>query len=661
MEATKNNPTILHFIYILDELKELKHFFKMIKFQYAGITSNFQNSNDIKIDIQLDENNIYYNEIIDFYTYENSDYPAFSCDYPIYKNKINNIYIDFEKQDKKENDKYVTIEMMYQSLENELIQKKVFYGEKELSLFDTFKNKLRRRIGLFNINPNKLNFTVDIYDQYPNFKFNDQICYQIFARIPLEGKIQYSLTITDFIRPNLKKTIKKIIINKEKLLKLLMEFKNNFNMFLENFLNKNNVDENDINKLFEQSKIIKIECESYYNNVLNYNEFENIDIEIFSLILHYLEFCEIGKIYQDERKKKLLLKSKLLFLSNYSKDFEKYISVIKELDCEIKDKLLIIKVYNLKFINSLQSGKEIYYISVLDISKAKETNPYCKAINFIKDIILNLKEESRLFEIFLYLDSDIIHNLLIEREEKSYIYEDIYSNKKVIKLKKNPTEYGINMSNIDEVRLHLYKLIPKYIIRIDSDMKFNANYDPSSKIMTLNEKQLFKNKSIFLDNIFQSIEESEPYVLPIVIEILHEIYGHGKKRFLNENEISAEEYRDSKHNYQRCQIKKKIKSFDEIIDFPESGEVFENYISENRQILKWLRKLHGKNEEKKLMDVSLWVDKDFNKLENIVKSFINLDENEANGNSQNLYQISINSNDEDFIDSDSETCGFHFC
>ena len=95
-------------------------------------------------------------------------------------------------------------------------------------------------------------------------------------------------------------------------------------MFLENFLNKNNVDENDINKLFEQSKIIKIECESYYNNVLNYNEFENIDIEIFSLILHYLEFCEIGKIYQDERKKKLLLKSKLLFLSNYSKDFEKY-------------------------------------------------------------------------------------------------------------------------------------------------------------------------------------------------------------------------------------------------------------------------------------------------------------------------------------------------
>ena len=170
------------------------------------------------------------------------------------------------------------------------------------------------------------------------------------------------------------------------------------------------------------------------------------------------------------------------------------------------------------------------------------------------------------------------------------------------------------MSNIDEVRLHLYKLIPKYIIRIDSDMKFNANYDPSSKIMTLNE-----------------------------------------------NEISAEEYRDSKHNYQRCQIKKKIKSFDEIIDFPESGEVFENYISENRQISKWLRKLHGKNEEKKLMDVSLWVDKDFNKLENIVKSFINLDENEANGNSQNLYQISINSNDEDFIDSDSETCGFHFC
>ena len=44
------------------------------------------------------------------------------------------------------------------------------------------------------------------------------------------------------------------------------------------------------------------------------------------------------------------------------------------------------------------------------------------------------------------------------------------------------------MSNIDEVKNHLLQLIPRFIIRIYADMKFNANYDPNSRIMFLNEK-----------------------------------------------------------------------------------------------------------------------------------------------------------------------------
>ena len=213
------------------------------------------------------------------------------------------------------------------------------------------------------------------------------------------------------------------------------------------------------------------------------------------------------------------------------------------------------------------------------------------------------------------------------------------------------------MSNIDEVRAHLYKLLPKYIIRFDSNMKFNANYDPYTKIIILNEYQLFKIPSSLLTEIFQSNEENELYVLPIVIEILHEIYGHGKKRFLDDKEKSPAEYRDSKHNYSRWKIKKKVNEF-KIIDYPESGVVLENYISENRQILRWLRTTHSNDEEKKILDVSLWVDKDFRKLENIAENYIKSDKNNYNFQS-NKYSIDFNSNDEDFIDSDSETCGFH--
>ena len=134
-------------------------------------------------------------------------------------------------------------------------------------------------------------------------------------------------------------------------------------------------------------------------------------------------------------------------------------------------------------------------------------------------------------------------------------------------------------------------------------MKFNANYDPISKIMFLNEKQLFKIKSVALNKIFQKDKKNDRYVLPIIIEILHEIYSHGKKRLTDNNEESPEEYRDSKNNYKRIKIRKKIKPF-QTVDYPESGVVLENYISEKRNVLRWLRKIHGNNEEKQIMDVS---------------------------------------------------------
>ena len=137
---------------------------------------------------------------------------------------------------------------------------------------------------------------------------------------------------------------------------------------------------------------------------------------------------------------------------------------------------------------------------------------------------------------------------------------------------------------------------------------------------------------------------------------MHKIYSHGEKRFLDNNEKSPEEYRDSKHNYQRIKIRKKINGF-KIVDYLESAVVLENYISENRNVMRWLRKIHGNNEERQVMDVSLWKEKDFDKLEHIIENFINLDKN--NSKCESIYEMYDSSNDEYFIDSDSETCGFH--
>jgi hypothetical protein len=57
-----------------------------------------------------------------------------------------------------------------------------------------------------------------------------------------------------------------------------------------------------------------------------------------------------------------------------------------------------------------------------------------------------------------------------------------------------------------------------------------------------------------------------------------------------------------------------------------------------------------------LLDISLWIDKDFSKLESIVKNFI---ESEKKDNYFNSYNNNIsNSNDDSIDDLDLYDCGF---
>lgn len=65
MEETDKKETILHFIYIRDENIKLNEFVDYVQLEKAKIKADFCSSNDILFDIQLEENNIYYDEIID--------------------------------------------------------------------------------------------------------------------------------------------------------------------------------------------------------------------------------------------------------------------------------------------------------------------------------------------------------------------------------------------------------------------------------------------------------------------------------------------------------------------------------------------------------------------------------------------------------------------
>ena len=491
MQLKNEQKTILHFNSIQKNDIKLKTIFPKVNLEYANIITQFSDSNNIIFQISLDENKIYYHEIISFYTEINYKYPFLSIKYSIYINKINNIYINFEDNYEK-NKIFISSEIIFQSISEKLLPEKILYDNNEINFFDTFDNKFRKRIGLINIIPDKLKILDEIKKNYIEFNFDDNNSYQILIRIPKEGEIQYSITNFDlFNETNFKKNVKMLKESKNELFNKLTKFHTDFNSFIQTSEKEINNIDLQINQLYTEYKLINNSLGDYYENYLNYNNFEDIDLELFHLMFYCKQFLQILKIYNEIPKDLNAQKENSIILNI---EYEKNVSQIKLLKNNIKEKISFIKIYNKHYLNSFISGGEIYYISILNIEEAKKINPYIKALNFIKNIIIELKEESRLFEILLYLDSEVIKNLLIKNNNSSIYYEDIYNNKIIERNEENPTEYGLNMLNIDEIKNHLYNLIPKFIIRIETDMKFNANYDPKTKIMSINEKRLLKKK-----------------------------------------------------------------------------------------------------------------------------------------------------------------------
>ena len=649
MEETDKKETILHFIYIKDENAKLNEYVEYVQLEKAKIKVDICSSNDILFDFQLEENNLYYDEVINIIFKKKFNNQQISLEYSIYKNKINNIYLDINEA--REEVKLISLEIIYQTTKNELLPKNILYDGKKITHFDSYNNKLRQRVGLSNIDPSKVCFYEDINKRYPDFKFEHNKSYKIFIYISNKEITEYSIDSSELSNHNLYQN-KNIMQKLDKIdcYNLLSKFKEEYyKTFWKETKQYEMVEEEEfIKKINEfKAKNINIEKEKYYyENITNYNNFEEKDLDIFSSIFYYFEFLVLEKIANDDIGDKMLqIIGKLKKLKALNEKYEKYISEVKNLNIDIFDKLIIIKAYNKKFIDSFKSGCPINYISTLIIESLSENNSYKQAINFIKEIILNLKEESRLFEVFLYLDSDTINNLLITNKKNKRQIDDYLGNKKEIKYENNPTEYGINMLNLEEIKNHLFKLLPKYIIRIDTKIKFNADYDRYSKIMSLNEQNLFNQDSSTITDLLENKLYNETLVLPIAIEILHEIYGHGKKRLIDNKSTSPEVYRDSKKNSVK-------------VIYPESGVVLENFISDNRNILRWLKMVQKNDQIKRLFDVSLWVDKDFNRLEKIINDYINSDKT-INDKNESTFETYIHPIDEDFLDSDDDTCGFH--
>ena len=286
-------PTTLNFIYVKNEEENLSKFFDSVQLLFAKREFKFV-SNSVSFDIKLEENHIHYKENLVLKTKKNTE---ISMDYPIYAYKTNNIYIDFDEEDiqHNENSKLVSLEIIYQSTDEELLPKNISYNGKKLIHFDTFGNKLRKRIGLMNINPQKLELINDILSKYPHFEFKQDECYEVFVRIPTNKDIQYSIADLEMI--NIKglvmdESIKKDHrVNKESIL-------NSLGLFQKEFLPLLNQNDSDkirtiIDSLCKKYSYLKSMVMPYYDNILNFTNFEEIDIKIFEQNFYFLELDRI--------------------------------------------------------------------------------------------------------------------------------------------------------------------------------------------------------------------------------------------------------------------------------------------------------------------------------------------------------------------------------
>ena len=612
------------------------------------------NSNELKFYSSVEEEKIYYNEIISFHLHNkpNSNSSLISIYYPIYINKINNIYIDSDKLIN-EDKLFITAEILIQGTNRFILPKNISYDGENLIFFDFFQNTLKKRIGIINFNPKKSKLFKKILD----YNFEDGNSYKIILRYYEKDKFEISVSSFELINDiNIKKKFKQFQGNKKDIISNLKKLCYDFKLLIKDINKAMKINENDIKKFNEDYLKEFTLVDLYYENMKDYNNFDELDISIFHYLLYYKELLLFLKMKNDKFGDLVYSLEYFEKINDFYED--KIANVIGEKYENIKDCLSLIKAYNNHILNSLKTFNKIDDMSFINIAKLKKNNPYFIAVNFVEQIINNLEEHSRLYEILSSLDSEVITNLIIENKDINTItYNDIYGNTRTIKYGKNPTEYGLNLLNVKEIKDHLIKLIPKYIIRLNTDMKFRANYSLGSNIMSINEKSLFKKDSIRLNKIFDNNDSNEKYAIPIIIEILHELYGHYKKRLINSKESSPLEMRDSKYNYKRIKIMKYVNkggNTKEKINAPESGIALEHYISENPKIIKWLKTPCDNNNVMQILDVSLWVDTNFNKLENIIKKMIDPEGGKGSDiNTGNLEDQDFESDDSDLYD-----CGF---
>ena len=316
------------------------------------------------------------------------------------------------------------------------------------------------------------------------------------------------------------------------------------------------------------------------------------------------------------------IKQSLEYVEEYVKVYRK---IEKRKDLNYIDKSMILIDFILRTFEDKSNFicPKLFFYDELD-----ENNPYKIAYNFQYDIIENIREESCLFQPFLFFDSYIMNSI-----QKKGSFDFI----KVLK-----PAYSISMLTIELIKDHLKKTIKNYFFVLRKEGVNNRTYYASinkfTKSITYNENILLYNsnyKKMYelgkTDIIFES-KIIKNYAFIINLENLHENFSHSKELILN-NKASPILYFNRNLNFAY------VYHYNSQ-DYGEAGRLMEAFICGENIIKEMKKNIYEMGE---FLKVEYYVGKDF---QSLINGFKNVYKNNHLGEKNKLKFIDIKSSND---------------
>ena len=498
----------------------------------------------------------------------------------IYINKVNTFYIDLTPKEKQ-----YYFEFIFYSKTIKELPIFIQYHNEQLDKFDNYDLKYRKKLCIINAD---ITIEKDYLEDLELKPSSYKVCVRINKngmKIPSihELKLEKTKNIT---KPNIKANKKNI----KEIFKLFKDIKDNksFEYIQEKYshLNNGNFD-NFIKEYLNMNKI--------YTEIPDIDENDaNIFKEhLLKLIINYF-FVKDKESYIKSKKAILDIIKNINGIINDIEEFSKDSD-----NCDlIKFRLYRATVYNLYSITKkLPNNKEIclqdlknYNQEIINLKNIDIENPYYKAINFIKQIAQKLDEKSCLFDILMQYYSGISKDIIL-------------SNKKEEKNRKDINKYELSLITVDELKKHLIKILPDFVIKYIYDDGNYAIYSQYNEVIFINELKTFRkndNNDIYFSG----------YTIPLVILLINGYWGHSKFFLSNKRSQNLD-----KNLLGIPYRKNKAKMKDELdfeIEFLISGErdlsnIYANYLFSGDDV-----------NNNNLLNAGLWTNTNFENLRNLI-------------------------------------------